>query len=74
MNSWFLTDFQIRNFKTDRCINAETLRNPSLITRIRSFLGIEDTATTTLKDDKFIIGSAELDRMRSKLDYNDCMK
>ncbi|XP_054280074.1 ATP-dependent zinc metalloprotease YME1L-like isoform X2 [Macrosteles quadrilineatus] len=59
--------FQIRNFKTDRSISAETLRNPSLITRVRSILGIEENSTPTMKDDKLIIGSAELDRMKTMM-------
>jgi len=59
--------FQIRNFKTDRSIHAETLRNPSLITRMRALLGIEEHPVTTMKDDKFVIGTAELDRMKTMM-------
>lgn len=49
-------------------MEAETLRNPNLVSRLRSVLGIEDHSPgTALKDDKFIIGSVELEKMKSKI-------
>jgi len=59
--------FQIRNFKTDRNVEAETVRNPSLIVRMRTLLGLEENTPAVLKDDKFIIGSPELDKMRTMM-------
>uniref|UniRef100_A0A1B6L7H0 AAA+ ATPase domain-containing protein n=1 Tax=Graphocephala atropunctata TaxID=36148 RepID=A0A1B6L7H0_9HEMI len=59
--------FQIRHFKTDRSVHAETLRNPSLISRMRTLLGLEENATSTARDEKFVIGNTELDKMKTMM-------
>lgn len=48
-------------------MNAGNEHNPSLVTRMRILLGIDDHPLKTAAGDKFVIGTNELDRMKSKL-------
>ncbi|XP_046682920.1 ATP-dependent zinc metalloprotease YME1L-like isoform X2 [Homalodisca vitripennis] len=59
--------FQIRHFKTDRSIHAESLRNPSLVSRMRTLLGLEENPTSIIRDDKLIISNTELDKMKTMM-------
>uniref|UniRef100_A0A1B6HZT6 AAA+ ATPase domain-containing protein n=1 Tax=Homalodisca liturata TaxID=320908 RepID=A0A1B6HZT6_9HEMI len=59
--------FQIRHFKTDRSIHAESLRNPSLVSRMRTLLGLDENPTSIIRDDKLIISNTELDKMKTMM-------
>lgn len=64
-NVFNFTDIQIRNFKTDRNIHSESGRNPNLVSRMRTLLGLEENSTS-IKVDKIVIGPVELEKMKSK--------
>uniref|UniRef100_A0A1B6CDD3 AAA+ ATPase domain-containing protein n=1 Tax=Clastoptera arizonana TaxID=38151 RepID=A0A1B6CDD3_9HEMI len=57
--------YQVRTFKTERSIRAEIGRNPTLFSRIRNFLGLDDNIKSSAQEDKLLIGPYELDKMKS---------
>lgn len=62
----FTLGFQARTFKTERSVAAEMGRNPRLINRLRSLLGLDSSLEAVVREDKLQIGQVELDKMRNE--------
>lgn len=52
-------DFQIRGFKTDRNVEAELSRNPSLLRRLRVIFGMQHSTQIDSKSPKDLVSSNE---------------
>lgn len=70
LNVLYVLGCQIRTFKTERSVIAEIGRNPTLFSRIRNFLGLDDNIKSPTQEDKLLIGPYEVDKMKSKLQLN----